>query len=87
MQPLIPTGECWCGCGRETERGSFFLHGHDNIAESAVLLIEYSGVPEFLSRQGYAPGGRNPRMAFEAWRNRVNARRSEVKLKPKTVDR
>jgi hypothetical protein len=38
-QRLIPTGECWCGCGGETERGSFFLPGHNKVAESAVLLV------------------------------------------------
>ena len=26
---LVPTGECWCGCGAETTSGSFFLPGHD----------------------------------------------------------
>jgi hypothetical protein len=84
---LIPTGECWRGCGGETERGSFFLPGHDKVAEAVILLIEYGEVLEFLARRGYAPGGKNPRKDLEAWRNRVKARRSEVKLKPNTVDR
>lgn len=38
-QRLIPTGECCCGCGGETERRSFFLPGlgHDKVAESAAV--------------------------------------------------
>jgi hypothetical protein len=69
-QRLLPTGYCWCGCGGETGLGSFFLPGHDKVAESAVILIEYGGVPAFLSKHGYAPGGKNPRQALEEWRNR-----------------
>ena len=42
---LLPTGECWCGCGVETAIGSFFLPGHDKTAESAVISVEYGGVP------------------------------------------
>ena len=37
---LLPTGECWCGCGAETAIGSFFLSGHDKAAESAVISVE-----------------------------------------------
>jgi len=84
-QRLIPTGDCWCGCGGETERGSFFLPGHDKVAESAVLLIEYGGVPEFLAKHGYAPGGINPRKALERWRSREKGRGSKVKQKSKTT--
>jgi hypothetical protein len=67
---LLPTGTCWCGCGQDTTRGSFFVPGHDKVAESAVILVEYGGVPEFLERHGYAPGGRNPRETVEEWRRR-----------------
>jgi hypothetical protein len=56
---LLPTGVCWCGCGKETRVGSFFLAGHDKVAESAVILIKFGGVPEFLDHFGYAPGGGN----------------------------
>jgi hypothetical protein len=80
---LIPTGECWYGCGKEAGRGFFFLPGYGKVAESAVLLIEYGGVPEFLTRHGYAPGGKNPRKALEAWRSRGKARRSKAKQEPK----
>lgn len=64
---LLPTGNCWCGCGGETGRGSFFLPGHDKVAESAVILVEYGGVPEFLDKHGYSPSGKNPRVAVAEW--------------------
>ena len=28
---LLPTGECWCGCGSETTIGSFFLPGQGKL--------------------------------------------------------
>ena len=65
---LIPTGECWCGCGEEATLGSFFRAGHDKVAESAVINIEYGGVAEFLAEHGYGPGGKNPRNELELWR-------------------
>jgi len=65
---LIPTGYCWCGCGQETGRGSFFLPGHDKVAESAVILLEYGGVPEFLQHHGFGPGGKSARRALDEWR-------------------
>ena len=52
---LLPTGEC--GCGAETAIGSFFLPGHDKIAESAVISVESSGVPGFLVHQRLRTGG------------------------------
>lgn len=65
---LLPTGECWCGCGTETPIGSFFAAGHDKLAESAVILLEYGGVPEFLVQHGFGPNGRNARSELDAWR-------------------
>ena len=65
---LLPTGECWCGRGAETTIGSFFLPGHDKIAESAVISVEYDGVPEFLMHLGYGPGGKNPKHEVARWR-------------------
>jgi hypothetical protein len=65
---LIPTGDCWCGCGDEATRGSFFRPGHDKIAESAVINTKYGGVAEFLAEHGFGPGGKNPRHELEAWR-------------------
>ena len=52
-----------------------------------MLLIEYGGVPEFLARHGYAPGGKNPRKALEVWRNSGKTRRSEMKQESKTAGR
>jgi hypothetical protein len=72
---LLPTGECWCGCGTETPVGSFFAAGHDNVAESAVILLEYGGVPEFLVRHGFGPKGRNARAELEKWRSAGGRRR------------
>lgn len=69
---LMPNGTCWCGCGKETKIGSFFLAGHDKVAESAVILLHYGGVPEFLAHHGYAPGEKNPRQALEEWRKNGN---------------
>ena len=66
---LTPTGACWCGCGDATERDSFFLPGHDKVAESAVIIVEYGGVAEFLERHGYSPGGKNPRAERERFYN------------------
>ena len=64
----LPTGDCWCGCGAETTIGSFFLPGHDKTAESAVISVEYGGVPEFLVQHGYGPGGKNARHELARWR-------------------
>ena len=69
---LLPTGECWCGCGAETAIGSFFLPGHDKTAESAVIAVEYGGVPEFLNRHGYGPGGKNAIHQVAEWRAKGN---------------
>ena len=65
---LLPTGVCWCGCEQETGIGSFFLPGHDKTAESAVILVKYGGVPEFLQEHGFGPGGRNPRQELAAFK-------------------
>ena len=65
---ILPTGQCWCGCGEDAARGSFFLPGHDKKAESAVILVEYGGVPEFLQRHGYGPGGKEPMVVLKKWR-------------------
>ncbi len=58
---LMPTGECWCGCGAETKRvGSFFVPSHDRRAEAAVMKLEYGDIPRFLVEHGYGPEGKNP---------------------------
>jgi len=70
---VLPTGECWDGCGEQTARGSFFRPGHDRRAETAVIRAEYGGVAEFLVEMGYGPGGKNPLKALAEWQ-RVNDR-------------
>ena len=67
---LIPTGQCWCGCGEETGRGSFFRQGHDKIAESRLLKMLYGPdepVARFLDRKGYGPHGKNLASEFTTW--------------------
>jgi hypothetical protein len=67
MSPrLIPTGDCWCGCGKEVGLGSFFAPGHDKIAESGVILSEYGSVPNFLLAHKFGPGGRSACDALDA---------------------
>lgn len=68
MRRILPTGMCWCGCGAEAKIGAFFLPGHDRVAEAAVVLAEYGGVPQFLAAHGYAPNSpdrQNPREEIE----------------------
>ncbi len=71
---LLPTGECWCGCGAETAIGSFFLPGHDKVAEAAVISVVYGGVPRFLVQHGYGPGGKNPKQEMARRRAEGNRR-------------
>lgn len=67
---LLPTGECWCGCGQQTrEPGNFFVPGHDKLAEAAVINIEYGSVAQFLVAHDYGPHGKNPREELEKWRD------------------
>lgn len=66
---LLPTGECWCGCGADASPGNFWAPGHDKRAESAVINIEYGSVAEFLVEHGFGPGGRNAHGEMETWRN------------------
>lgn len=54
---LIPTGTCWCGCGRQVSLGSFFAPGHDKTAEAALLAAQYGGsVAQLLHAHQYGPG-------------------------------
>ena len=71
---LLPTGECWCGCGAETAIGSFFLPGHDKTAESAVISVEYGDVPRFLVKHGYGPEGKNALREVARWRSKSKRR-------------
>jgi hypothetical protein len=57
---LIPTGECWCGCGKEVPVGAFFSPGHDKTAESRVIREVFGDVATFVAAFGYAPDGSRP---------------------------
>lgn len=53
---LLPTGTCWCGCGKDTARGSFFVRGHDKIAEAALIAAKYEGsVARLLADNDFTP--------------------------------
>jgi hypothetical protein len=67
MGKLIPTGECWCGCGEETALGAFFLPGHDKRAEAAVVKTVYGSVPALLLAHGFGPGEKNASVALAAY--------------------
>ena len=69
---LLPTRECWCECGSYTAMGSVFLLGHDKAADSVVISVEYSGVPEFLNHHGCGPGGKNTQRELVEWRAKGN---------------
>ena len=60
---IIPTGVCWCGCGSEVPLGKFFMPGHDRRAVQRVITEVFGDTPQFLTKQGYAPGGANWRKA------------------------
>lgn len=70
LPKAMPTGSCWCGCGDDVPKDSFFLAGHDRRAESAVIRVEYGRVVEFLNEHGYGPGGKNAMKEIGAWRER-----------------
>lgn len=54
---LIPTGFCWCGCGREIGLGKFFAQGHDKIAEAAYMAVHHeASVARLLADTNYGPG-------------------------------
>lgn len=66
-QRVFPNGECWCGCGEETDNYSFFVSGHDRRAESNVIAIEYGSVAQFVHAHGFGPGKRNSMREREAY--------------------
>ena len=67
-QNPIPDGTGWCGCGRDTRRGSFFVVGHDKRAQAAVVEINYGNIPSFLVHHGFGPRALNPMLALSEWR-------------------
>jgi hypothetical protein len=61
LKELMPTGECWCGCGKAVGAGSFFAPGHDKWAEGYVTKTRYGSVAGYLDAHGYGPDRRNAR--------------------------
>lgn len=74
---LLPTGECWCGCGTSIPQGNFFHPGHDKTAESAVVRVRYGSVVEFLVDHHYGPGGRNPKRELDEWNKKGWSKKGE----------
>ena len=70
MERVLPTGNCWCGCGTETSIGAFFAPGHDKIGESAIVKVVYGSVPEMMAHHGFGPGGRNAQRELENYRKK-----------------
>lgn len=68
VKDVAPTGDCWCGCGTATKPGMFFVVGHDKVAESALIEIEFGTVAGFLASYGYGADGMNIRAAIAAKR-------------------
>lgn len=62
---LLPTGQCFCGCGGDAALGKFFCSSHDRKAEAAVIALEYGSVAEFVVAHGYGPNGRNAQVERE----------------------
>lgn len=54
-----PTGSCFCGCGRETSPGRYFVQGHDRKAATTLDAISNPNRPilDRLIAAGYGPGG------------------------------
>src|SRR5450830_1845157 len=67
---LVPTGDCWCGCGSATRRESFFLPGHAVRADSMLISMRFGSVAGFLSELGYGGTGRNLSRDFNEWTSR-----------------
>ena len=46
---LMPTGECWCGCGKEPAYlSSFFVPGHERKAVMDIVMAKYGSTAEFV---------------------------------------
>ncbi|MFE2640826.1 hypothetical protein ACFXKF_39950 [Streptomyces scopuliridis] len=52
---LLPTGDCFCGCGGEAGIGRWFVLGHDITAAAALRAVEGASLPQRLVAAGYGP--------------------------------
>lgn len=55
-----PTGECYCGCGREIGPGAYFRQGHDKKADADLnAILHGDNVAQRIIDLGYGPQRRN----------------------------
>lgn len=52
---LVPTGDCFCGCGAEAEIGRWFVRGHDITAAAALRALQGMKLPQQLVSLGFGP--------------------------------
>lgn len=53
---LVPTGDCFCGCGGEAEIGRWFVRGHDITAAAALRAVQGGlSLPQRLVEAGFGP--------------------------------
>lgn len=53
---LLPTGDCFCGCGGEAEIGRWFVRGHDITAAAALRAVQGGlSLPQRLVEAGFGP--------------------------------
>lgn len=50
-----PTGICWCGCGKEVDKGAFFLPRHGPGAVQRAVVKHFGSVEAFLAQLGEVP--------------------------------
>ena len=77
----MPTGLCWCGCGKEVRPGKFFYHskeesGHDSRAATYLKELGYERerIADFILRSGFDPSTNRLKPAWERRVRRLNAR-------------
>ncbi|MEV7157261.1 hypothetical protein AB0N77_21980 [Streptomyces misionensis] len=53
---LVPTGDCFCGCGGEAGIGRWFVRGHDITAAGALRAVKGGlSLPQQLVEAGFGP--------------------------------
>ena len=66
---ILPTGNCWCGCGTDVGIGSFFAPGQDKVAEAALLAARYENSDARLIRHhGFGPDNSVRQAALDSGR-------------------
>ncbi|MFE0373933.1 hypothetical protein [Streptomyces tendae] len=64
---LLPTGDCFCGCGGEAGIGRWFMLGHDITAAGALRAVEGGlSLPQRLVEAGFGPERSVVREAVES---------------------